>query len=78
MAEPNGNGQPRLAQMTITVNLSTGRLQELNGPLHNLLLCYGMLKAAEVGLAKLEIQEEQAQQRVIVPDMELPGGLRRL
>jgi len=59
-----GNGStPGQVQLVITFDQITGRV-EVNGPVQNLILCYGMLEAAKDSIRSW-VARQAGEQRII-------------
>lgn len=77
MSAPNGNpttkngNQPvPQIQMVITLDQVTGQVN-VQGPVNNLILCYGLLEAAKDSCREY-IKQQSAGKRIIEPQFGLP------
>ena len=62
--EGNGNNpNPGQIQLVITFDQITGRV-EVNGPINNAMLCYGMLEAAKDSIRTF-VAKQASEQRII-------------
>jgi hypothetical protein len=68
----NGNGQTP-ARITLRIDWIPGQEPEITGPLHNKMLCYGLLEAARDAIKDFKPEEVS---RIAVPELRPLQNLR--